>query len=156
MQTLLSIWHGFFSFLFSCLFLASSSWQMLDPKSPSVPSITLHLTNTHMYTARVSTEPGGSKDTFLPSPWSVSGSWFVLHISSLIPNPALGRRQGQAVVRGLRMASQSSSTCSKSSAPGKRSTSTAELDCWANHSTVCPGRDVGSCHLAGMLWGWQT
>lgn len=155
METLLSIWHGFFSFLFSWLFLASSSWQTLDLKSPSVPSITLHLTNMHMYTARVSTEPGGGRDTFLPSPWSVSGPWFVLQVSSLVPSPALGRQQGQAVARGLLMASQSSSTCSKSSAPRKRSTSPAGLYCWPNHSTVCPGRDVGSCHPARMLWGWQ-
>lgn len=92
---------------------------MLDPKSPSVPSITLHLTNMHMYIARVSTEPGGSKDTFPPSPWSVSGPWFVLHVSSLIPSPAWGRQQGQAVSRGLAMASLSSSKCSKGPAPGK-------------------------------------
>lgn len=113
METLLSIWHGFFSFLFSCLFLASSSWQTLDPKSPSVASITLHLTNMHMYTARVSSEPRGSKDTFLPSPQSVSGPWFVLHVSSLVPSPALGRQQGQAVARGLGTASRAAADAAK-------------------------------------------
>lgn len=144
-----------FFFLFSCLFLASSSWQTLDPKSPSVPSITLHLTNMHMYIARVSTEPGGSEGTFPPSPCRVSGPWFALHASSLVPRPAWSRQQGQAVPRGLGMASLSSRKCSKGPTPGKQLTSTAGLDCWPNHSTVCPGRDVGSCYLAGMLRGWQ-
>lgn len=107
METFLSIWHGFFSFLFYFLvfFLASSSWQMLDLKSPSVPSIILHLTNMHMYITRVSTEPRGSEDTFPPSPWSVSGPWFVLHGSSPVPIPAWARQ----CPKGLGMASPSSS-----------------------------------------------
>lgn len=84
--------------------MASSSWQTLDPKSPSVPSITLHLTNMHMYIAWVSTEPGGSKDTFPPSPWSVSAPWFVLQISSPVSSSAWGRQQSQAAPRGLGMA----------------------------------------------------
>lgn len=56
-----------FPFYFIFLsFLASSSRQTLDPKCPSVPSITLHLTNMHMYTARVSTKPGAAGKHFHP------------------------------------------------------------------------------------------
>lgn len=64
METLLSIRHGFFSFLVK--FLVFVFWLLaldktLDPNSPSVPSTTLRLTHMHMYTARVSTQPGGQR-----------------------------------------------------------------------------------------------
>lgn len=154
-----------FPFYFVFLsFLASSSWQTLDPKCPSVPSITLHLTNMHMYTAQVSTKPGGSRETFLPSPRSVNGPWFAslhwLRIASPVPSPPSGRQQDGSMPGCLGMAPQNSSlsrsVCSKGCYPGKRLTSTAGLDCWPNCSTACLGRDVGSCHPAGILWRWQV
>lgn len=142
-----------FPFYFIFLsFLASSSWQTLDPKCPSVPSITLHLTNMHMYTARVSTKPGGSRETFLPSPRSINGPWFAsfhrLHVASPVPSLPLGRQLDQAMLGCLGTASQDSggscSVCSKGRYPGKRLTSTVGLDGWPNRSTACLGGELPS------------
>jgi len=136
---------------------------MLDPKCLSVPSIALHLTNMHMYTARVSAKLGGSRETFLPSPRSVTGPWFAslhwLRVVSPMSSLPSGRQLDQTMLGCLGTASQNGSvSCSAGSKgryPGKRLTSTVGLDCWPNRSTACLGGDAGSCHPAGMLWRWQ-
>lgn len=77
---------------------------MLDPESPNVSSITLHLTNMHMYTARVSTEPGGSEDTYLPSPWS---QWPLVCSACHQPGPQPGPQPSFGQTARLGSAEQS-------------------------------------------------
>lgn len=122
-----------------------------------MPSIALHLTDTCMHTAQVSTKPGGSEDTFPPSPQSANGPRLAslpqLDIASPVPSPSLGRQQDWSALGGPATAPQHQLLrCSRGRYPG-RLTSTVGLDCCPNRSAVCLGGDVGSRHPDGMLSG---